>query len=231
MSIKLFRSFFIAGVIASLLLILFGKMLVPQENLFGFVGAILIMMIYGTTASFLSQVPPNAIPFGIAAGTVFATEMVAEYVMLPKDNTVYGYVEFAAVFLIYLSAGALTSYRTKSIKSGIWSAVWAAMISSLIWVVVVLAVFYIFRGTPEQTKVFLAEGNYIDFLRSNEKNFNIWIMEDFMGAVFYHSLLGPFIALILGFIGGLVSKGMLKLPRPAHQKDAKVTRTAGRRRD
>ena len=81
-----------------------------------------------------------------------------------------------------------------------------AMIASLIWLIAVLTVFYIFRGSPQQTQVFRAEGNYEDFAQSGMSDFNTFIMEDFLGAAFFHLLLGPLVAAILGIIGGLFGK-------------------------
>lgn len=206
-----FKNFFLSGVGIALLLIFLGWILVPAEKIIGVIAAAFIMIVYGTMVvsgfgfSKKDQFAlSNAIRFGLVAGAIFAGEMILEYVLLPKDNTVYGYIEFGGVFLMYLLAGAITSHQSKRISSGLWSAVWAAMISSLIWVVVVLGIFYIFRGTHQQTSVFMAEGDYVDFAKSGAREFNSWIMEDFMGAVFYHSLLGPVIALILGTIGSLI---------------------------
>jgi hypothetical protein len=49
-----------------------------------------------------------------------------------------------------------------------------------------------------------AEGDYEDFARSGLSDFNAFIMEDFMGATFFHLLLGPLVAAILGIPGGLL---------------------------
>jgi len=49
---------------------------------------------------------------------------------------------------------------------------------------------YAFRGSPRQVLVLRAEGNYEDFARSGMSDFNVFIMEDFMGATFFHLLLG-----------------------------------------
>ena len=62
-----------------------------------------------------------------------------------------------------------------------------------------------FFGTMRQHRVFLAEGNFDDFARSGMHDFNAFMMEDFLGAGFFHLLLGPLIAWILGLIGGLVA--------------------------
>ena len=71
------------------------------------------------------------------------------------------------------------------------AALGAALISTLLWYSVLLAVTYLMKGTPQQTAVFRAEGNLDDFARSGSANFEAWLVQDFLGAGFYHLLLGP----------------------------------------
>ena len=82
----------------------------------------------------------------------------------------------------------------------------SAYIASLVWVITVLAVFYAFRGSPRQALVLRAEGDYDDFARSGMSDFNAFIMEDFMGATFFHLFLGLIVAAGLGVLGGLIGK-------------------------
>jgi hypothetical protein len=65
--------------------------------------------------------------------------------------------------LFGLLAGLWVAYQTKSWRSGLLAAIWSAVIAGVIWFVAVLFVFYLFNGTPQQTQVFRAEGNYADF--------------------------------------------------------------------
>jgi hypothetical protein len=44
-------------------------------------------------------------------------------------------------------------------------------------------------------------------------DFNAFIMEDFLGATFFHLLLGPLLASLLGLLGGLTGKGIRWLRR------------------
>jgi hypothetical protein len=82
----------------------------------------------------------------------------------------------------------------------------AAVIASLIWDVAVLAVFHAMRGTAQQVQVLRAEGDYLDFVRSGIKDFSTFVVEDMMGATFYHLLLGPIVAALLGAVGGLLGR-------------------------
>ena len=51
-----------------------------------------------------------------------------------------------------------------------------------------------------------AEGDYEDFARSGMSDFNAFIMEDFLGAIFFHLLLGLLVAAVLGALGGVLGK-------------------------
>jgi hypothetical protein len=85
------------------------------------------------------------------------------------------------------------------------------MLSSVIWLIFVLLTFYLFRGTMRQELVFKAEGNFEDFARSGMKDFNTFVMEDFLGAGFFHLLLSPLFAAIFGGIGSMLGKGIVLL--------------------
>jgi hypothetical protein len=137
---------------------------------------------------------------------VFIVEMIAEYTLLPDDNTTYGYVEFGTVFFLYASAAFTIAWRTRQIRSGIAASAWAAMISSTIWLFCLLVITYLFRETSRQTAVFQAEGNFDDFRRSGMADFNTFLMQDLMGAAFFHLLLGPAVAALLGCVVGAVGK-------------------------
>jgi hypothetical protein len=214
-----FQKIYLAGVVLAMGLVLLGRLLAPAEKATGLLAAVGILVVYGLAGWFA---PPKidksnpallsaAVWFGLVAGLIFAGEIVLEYILLPKDNTLYGLVEFGAVFLVYFLSGLRSSLRTKRIRDGVLAAVCTAAISTLVWCIVLLGVFYLFRGTPQQTQVFQAEGNYADFARSGLQDFNTFILEDFMGAIFYHSLLGPLSALILGTVAGLFSKGLARI--------------------
>ena len=156
----------------------------------------------------------TSLALGLLAASVFVGEVLLEYVILPSDNTRMGLVEFGLVFLLYAVAGAVVTYQGCGWRAGVIAAVASAMISSHVWYIVVLLVFYAFFGTSKQQMVFRAEGNYDDFARSGMVDFNAWIMEDFLGAGFFHLLLGPLIATVLGLFGGFVGLGLRNLNRP-----------------
>jgi hypothetical protein len=158
-----------------------------------------------------------ALSFGLVAAMIYAVEIGLEYVLLPSDNTQYGFVEFGLVFLCYLAAGFIASRTTRRVSNGAMTAVAAALISSLLWYIVLLLITYSMKGTPQQASVFRAEGNMEDFARSGSANFDAWLMQDFLGAGFFHLLLGVVVGAILGCLGGLAGKAL-----PWRQDSAKA---------
>jgi hypothetical protein len=212
------KSFFV-GIVLAIALVIFGWILTPNTSLLSIAGALIILILYGVCAFFaiprLNRQNPailhSASLFGLLAGVVFIGEILWEYVALPTDNTRLGLIEFGGVFVLYFLSTLFIAYRTQQLPQGILTAISTAMIASLIWLITVLLIFYLFRGSPQQTQVFRAEGNFEDFAQSGMSDFNQFIMEDFLGAAFFHLLLGPIVAAILGAVGGLLGKGLSKL--------------------
>ena len=206
----------LSGVLVALVLVFAGRLLVPATSFISTTAAAAILLAYGGIAAScpvrLHRRHPDilrwAIIFGLLAGAVFAGEIVLEYVLLPTDNSHYGMAEFGTVFALYFASAFVAALRSLSIKNAILTSVASAFMASLIWVIIVLAVFYAFRGSPRQALVFRAEGDYEDFARSGMGDFNAFIMEDFMGATFFHLLLGPLVAAVLGVLGGLLGKAI-----------------------
>ena len=210
------RTGFLWAVLLGVILIFFGWFLVPTTNFLSVAGACLILIIYGLVGWFgFSRIRPDVLTlasvFGLLAGLIFAGEIVLEYAILPKDNPIWGIIEFGSVFALYFLSGLFVSYRYKSIKHGILAAIVSAMLSSIIWLLCTLITFYVFRGTARQEVIFRAEGNFEDFARSGMKDFNVFVMEDLFGAGFYHLLLSPILATILGTMSSLFGKGIAQL--------------------
>jgi hypothetical protein len=204
------------AVLVALALVVAGRLFVPATSLISTTAASAILLAYGGIAALcpirLHRRHPEilrwAVIFGLLAGAVFAGEIILEYILLPTDNRQYGMVEFGTVFALYFASAFVSALRSLSIKNAALTSVTSAFIASLIWVITVLAVFYAFRGSPRQALVLRAEGDYDDFARSGMSDFNAFIMEDFMGATFFHLLLGPLVAAVLGVLGGLLGKAI-----------------------
>ncbi len=204
----------LVGVATALALVIGGRVLVPACPWLGTIAASAILLAYAALAAVgpaqLSKRHPvilrTATVFGLLAGAVFAAEIIIEYALLPANNSSYGLVEFGTVFFLYFASALVAGFRSRSVVSACWTSVSCAFIASLLWVIAVLAVFYAFRGSPRQELVLRAEGNYEDFARSGMRDFDAFIMEDFMGATFFHLSLGLVVAAVLGAFGGLLGK-------------------------
>ncbi len=212
------KNSFITAVGIGFALVMIGWILVPATSILSIVSALMILITYSVFGYFgtprLARTNPDILHwagvFGLFAGVIFISEILWEYITLPTDNTRLGLIEFGSVFSLYFLSGLVVVYRTHQLRQAIFTAIGSAMIGSLIWLIAVLTIFYLFRGSPQQVQVFRAEGNFEDFARSGMSDFNTFIMEDFMGAGFFHLLLGPVVATILGTFGGLLGKGLAR---------------------
>jgi hypothetical protein len=206
------------AVLVALALVVTGRWLIPTTSFVSVAAAAASLIGYGGIAAWgpawLDSRHPailrGAISFGLLAGAIFAGEIVLEYILLPANNSVFGQVEFGVVFGLYFVAALVIALRTHSVRNAVLTSVASAFIASLVWVITVLTVFYVFRGSTRQGQVLRAEGDYEDFARSGMSDFNAFIMEDFMGATFFHLLLGPLVAAVLGFLGGLLGKVIVR---------------------
>jgi hypothetical protein len=212
------RKSLLCGVMVALALVIAGRLFAPATSLLSTMAASVVLLAYGGMAAScpirLHRRHPDilhwAMIFGLLAGAVFAGEIILEYILLPTNNSHYGMVEFGTVLFLYFASAFVSALRSLSIKNAVLTSVASAFIASLVWVITVLAVFYAFRGSPRQVLVLRAEGDYEDFARSGMSDFNAFIMEDFMGATFFHLLLGLLVAAVLGVLGGLLGKAVAR---------------------
>jgi hypothetical protein len=209
----------LSGVLVALTLVILGRHLVPATSLLSTAAASVALLLYAALAALLPfrlharcpEILRASVIFGLLAGAVFVSEIVLEYVFLPSDNSRWGYVEFGAVFALYFLSALTIGFRVRNILSAVLAACASSVIASLMWVITVLTVFYLFRGSAQQVAVFTAEGDFEDFARSGMRHFDAFMMEDFMGATFFHLLLGVLVAAVLGFPGGLLGKATAAL--------------------
>jgi hypothetical protein len=219
------RRAILLGVFTTGLLLAYGILRFPSvltaspTGVRSLIGDISILLIFALVGWFGPLVADRVHPlilrrgnlFGRLAGFVFVAEIALEYWLLPNDNTRWGLVEYGLVFALFFLTALWVAYQTKSWCNGLLAAMWSAVVAAVIWFMAVLMIFYLFNGTPQQTQVFRAEGNYADFARSGLADFNAFVMEDFMGAGFFHSLLLPVMAAIFGTPGGAIGKALARL--------------------
>jgi hypothetical protein len=180
------------------------------EGVRGLVGDLAILALYGCVAWFGPAATERSSPLtlrlgalgGVAAGAILGGEMLLEYVVLPENNAGMGLAAYGLVLVLYLALSLWAALCTRSFQHGVLAAAWSAAIGTQIWFISVLALFYLFHGTPQQALVFQAEGDLADLLHSGMGDLDAFMMQDFMGAEFFHSLLMPLVAAGLGMLGG-----------------------------
>ena len=181
------------------------------------VGAALAMLaayaVVGVTASpALERRHPRLLHvagfFGLSIGLIFLVEMLLEYAFVPgsKGNERFGYLEFGGMFLCLFLAGLKGGQQTGKIRDGVLATIGSTMIGSLIWVGSLLSTYYVFYGTARQEKVLAADQVLEDFARSGMTDLRAFIMQDYLGGVFFHLLFGLIAAALVGSIGGVVAK-------------------------
>jgi len=160
-----------------------------------------------------------ALRFGAAVGGMFAISMLGEY-LVPHDheqNALLAYATFGLFFLALLAAGAVGTLFTRRLGLGVLTAVWAALIASLCWFILLLVYYFAFLNTPQEARFLELDQVIADHQRHLRKggsqDLRAFIYNDFMGGGFFHSLLAPLLAVPLSTLGGLGAKVGLWLAR------------------
>jgi hypothetical protein len=223
----------VCGIILNIALVGYGLILCPSaisgDGLWGVGGVLGVLIAYGlagwwgtpSTDRRSPHILRSSILFGLLIGAVFVVEMLLEYLILPADNTQMGLIEFGIVFVLLFVAGVRGAQKTELIGLGVLTALWSALIGSLVWFNVVLIIHYLFSGTPQQAQVLHAEGTYADYQRSGMHDFGAFVMQDLLGAGFFHLLLSPVLAVILGALGSFVGKGLVALQSRLGRSDTR----------
>ncbi len=213
---------FASGIALTLLLIAYGLARFPSTltaspaGWLGLIGAGTVLIVYGWIGWFWAQRADRQYPailgtgvrLGLVIGAIFAVQMLFEY-LVPitgdQDGTL-ALVVFGLVFLILLTSGFLGARQTGSIRLGLTAAVWSALVGSLIWYFLVLLLYYIFLDTLQEARFLVIDQTLIDFQRSGMSDLRAFILQDYLGAGFFHLTLGLIAAAIFGFAGGLAGK-------------------------
>jgi len=195
------------------------------HGLLGVVAALVMLAAYGTLGVLGSRAVERKNPrilsigsrFGLVIGGLFVTEMLFEYIALPsgKGNERLGYLEFGGMFLFLFLSGFKSGWETGRVWHGVLTAIWSTMIGSLIWVGSLLSTYYAFMGTARQEQVLAADQVFEDFKRSGMTDLRAFIMQDYLGGVFFHLLVGLVVAALMGSIAGLAGKLMARRSRPS----------------
>ncbi len=227
--VALLQKGMLAGVLLNVALIGYGLIRVPTTltasgaGIRSVSGALGILLIYGLVGRFAIPRSYRAgrqalwlgVGFGLAIGTVFLCQMLVEYFapLGSDDDGTLAVVTFGAMFLFFVVAAGLGGLRAGSVRSGVSAAIWSALVGSLIWFNLLLVIHYVFMGTALQDHVLLIDQTDADYRRSGMADLRAFVMQDYLGGGFFHLLLGPAIAAVLGALGGAAGKGMARLRR------------------
>lgn len=83
-------------ILLGIILVIFGWVLIPATNFLGIGSACAILVIYGFVSHFgFSRIRSEKLvligAFSLLAGTIFASEVLLEYAILPKDKIAQGF--------------------------------------------------------------------------------------------------------------------------------------------
>ena len=127
------------------------------------------------------------------------------------------YATFGLFFFALLVAGAVGTLFTRRLGLGVLTSVWAALIASLCWFILLLVYYFAFLNTPQEARFLEIDQVIADHQRhlqnGGTQDLRAFIYNDFMGGGFFHSLLAPLLAVPLGALGGLGAKVGLWLGR------------------
>jgi hypothetical protein len=224
------RKSMIAGVGLCALLLVIGLLIFPNALRLGgitpLLGDSLIFSLYAL-AGFVGplaveRVKPQAlrqgILFGIIVGIWFSADILIG-ILVPLDssgNAALGLIEFGGLLVFFLIAGMRGALKTETIGGGVAAAMWTSIIGTLIWFIMLLLTYYLFLGTLQEARSLQSDQVMADFTRSGMTDLRAFIMQDYMGAGFFHMLLSPAVAAVIGGFAGLLIKVRSRL-RSAQQ--------------
>jgi hypothetical protein len=210
------------GSLLTVSLILYGVYRFPEirrnlhESLSALAAGIAIALAYALAGWFGVGLPcfrdgralRLGLSFGIAAGVLFAVSMLCEY-LVPhgsKSNERLAWATFGTFFFLLAAAGGVATHQTGRLTSAPPAAVWAALVASQLWFILLLGLYYAFLDTRQEARFLEVDQVIADFERHGARDLRTFIFEDHMGAGFFHSLLAPLLAVPLSLCGGLVAR-------------------------
>jgi hypothetical protein len=232
---------FLAGTALNVALVIYSMVRFPTSwrwslrGLDGVIATTAILMAYAVIGWFGSaavgrrdvRVLRHGARFGSLIGAFFALMMLVEY-LVPHDhrqNVLLAMVIFGTFFILLAVAGFVGTFTTGRIWYGVLTAVWSALIGSLIWFILLLTTYYAFLDTPYEARFLEVDQVIADFQRSGMNDLRAFIMQDYLGGGFFHCLLGPLLAFPLGACGALVAKVVMGLHRILRKSSSAATST------
>src|SRR5438552_6829944 len=131
----------------------------------------------------------HVVHVGAAVGLVLGGALVAVDLTTPAMAIPVEFVTLGTMALAYAVAGAI---------AGIRAALWTALVGYLVWYPTIWLYYFVGYGSATYDRALRAEGEYDDFHRSGLTDFTTFLLRDFLGAGFFHLLLGVLLALGAG---------------------------------
>jgi hypothetical protein len=199
------------GVALVLLLLAFGWWLVPAVPPIAPAAVLIAYAVVAHPSTFITANKPRGQWVTLAFGGVSAAVLVRSLVVQYFGDTADNAVMVTIVFGLWLLSGIATAGRTGRIRDAVVSSTLSAQIASLTNVGVILASYYVLRGSPLQERFFRTEGSYEDFARSGVSDFGVFMMGDLFGGAFFHLLFGALFGALLGMIAGAMTVGVTRV--------------------
>jgi hypothetical protein len=208
------------GAVLNIGLIVYGAMRFPSawragpDGICAGIGIVTVYALIGwfgapATESLDPAILRLALRFGAAVGGMFAISMLCEYIV-PHDheqNVLLAYTTFGLFFCALVVAGAVGTLVTRRLGLGVLTSVWAALVASLCWFILLLVYYFAFLDTPQETRFLEIDQVLADhqrhLQRGGTQDLRAFIYNDYMGGGFFHSLLAPLLAVPLGAAGAL----------------------------
>jgi len=211
------RSLMAAGAIADAMLVCLGVARYPaaiataSDGAWGLIGPLAMLAIYAAIG-WLAALSAG-LAFGGAAGALFLVEMLVGYLapLSEGQNAILGAVMYGGFATLLLAAGVWGGWRTRRLGGGLRASLWAALLGSLVWLAGLWLTTHLFWGTPQEARQFVADQVIADFQRSGQADLRAFALQDNLGGSFFHLLLGPLVAALLGTLGGLAGAGLARV--------------------
>jgi len=152
----------------------------------------------------------TALMITAVAGFIFAAQFLLEYLgsLTSNQDGMLANFTFGVLFLLFFSGGFWEGYRERSIRAGLRLGLWSGIFYSLVWVGLLWISFHVFAGTVQESRFFEIDQTLVDFQNSGMSDLRAFVVQDYLGATFFHPLLGAASGCILGLAGGAFGKSL-----------------------
>ena len=163
----------------------------------------------GATASFT---------LGVAFAALYLALILAEFLGL-RDHLDVLYLFIAAAAI----AGFWAGLRSGQWRQGVMAGFWSLLLGTALWTAGDLLINYAFWGSPQQYGFMLFDGAVEDYRRAGGGDWNAFLIQDILGAAFFHPWLSVIVGAIAGVGGGVLARGMIMLRARARARAASAS--------